>query len=231
MNGEQPHIFFRLTTQLFALLLGVLFIWLWLPELSRPRIERLPTDRFSAAAAETRRSAAAFAASIGVIRGDLWAESAFTYSDLLWDDPGPGTDLAQALRQAHVSLENALKLAPHQSGAWLLLAALTSRYPSQGFNAKEALRMSYYTGPSEWDFMPLRLGVMAHLDVSGDVELQQFASRDVRLLIARKQTSAIAEAYRDAPPAGKHFIEQIVADIDPSIVPLLRSAAQERIVN
>jgi len=225
MNGV-PHIFFRFATQLFALLLGVLFIWLLLPEMSRPGIERLPTDRVSAAAAEKRRSAAAFAASIGVIRGDLWAESAFTYSDLLLGDAAPGPTLTQALQQAHVSIENALKLAPHQSGTWLFLAALTSRYPSQGFNATEALKMSYYTGPSERDFMPLRLRLMAHLDAFGDVELQQFASRDLRSLIARKQTHAIAEAYTVASPAGKRFMEQTVADIDPSVVKLLRSGPQ-----
>ena len=226
-----PHTFFRLATQLFAILLGVLFIWLLLPELSRPGIERLPTDQASAAAAAKWRNAAALAASIGIIRGDLWAESAFTYSDLLWGGASPGTDLTQALQHAHISLENALKLAPHQSEAWLFLAALTSRFPSEGFNATEALRMSYYTGPSEPNFMPLRLRLMAHLDAFGDVEFQQFASRDLRSLIARKQTSAIADAYRDASPPGKRFIEKTVADIDPSVVDLLRSGTQKHIPN
>jgi len=225
MNGV-PHNFFRFATQLFAILLGVLSIWLLLPELSRPGIEGLPTDSVSAAAAAKGRCVASFAASIAIIRGDLWAESAFTYSDLLWGFASPGTDLAKAMQGPQTSLENALKLAPHQSGAWLLLAALASRYPSRGFNATEALRMSYYTGPSERDFMPLRLRLMVHSDAFDDVELQQFATRDLRALIARKQTSAIAEVYSDAPPAGKRFIEQTVADIDPSVANLLRSGAQ-----
>jgi len=225
MNGV-PQIFFRFATQVFALLLGLLFIWLLLPEMARPGIQRLPTDQASAAAAGKWRGAAAFAASIGVVRGDLWAESAFTYSNLLWDAADPGKDLTQALQRAHFSVENALKLAPHESGAWLLLAALTSRYPSQGFNATEALRMSYYTGPSEQDFMPLRLHLIADLNAFGDVELKQFASRDVRSLLARKQTSALAGVYRYASPAGKLFIEQTVADIDPSVVQSLRAGAQ-----
>ena len=226
-----PHIFFRFATQLFAILLGVLFIWLLLSEMSRPSIQRLPTDQVSAAAAEKWRGAAAFAASIGVIRGDLWAESAFTYSNLLWDAADPGKDLTQALQHAHLSLENALKLAPHESAAWLLLAALTSRYPSQGFNATEALRMSYYTGPSERDFMPLRLRLVATLNAFGDVELKQFASRDVRSLVARKQTSALAEAYKDASSTGRRFIEQTVGDIDPSVVQSLRAGEQQHISN
>jgi hypothetical protein len=226
--NELPHLFFRFATQLFAILLGALSLWLLLPELSRPGIERLPTDQVSAAIAAKQRSAAAFAASIGTIRGDLWAESAFTYSDLLWRGGGPSADLTQASQHAHISVQNAVKLAPHQSEAWLFLAALTSHYPSQGFNPTEALRMSYYTGPSERDFMPSRLRLMARLDAFGDVELQQFASWDLRSLIARKQASAIAEVYREASPAGKRFIEQTVADIDSSVVESLRSKAQER---
>jgi hypothetical protein len=71
--------------------------------------------------------------------------------------------------------------------------------------------------------MPLRLHLMAHLDALGDVELQQFASRDLRSLIARKQPSVIAEVYRQASKVGKHFIEQTVADIYPSVVELLRA--------
>ena len=74
--------------------------------------------------------------------------------------------------------------------------------------------------------MPLRLRLMVHSDAFDDVELQQFATRDLRALIARKQTSAMAEVYSDAPPAGKRFIEQTVADIDPSVANLLRSGAQ-----
>jgi hypothetical protein len=225
MNGVS-QIFFRFATQLFAILLGLLFIWLLLPEMSRPSIQRLPTDQASAAAAEKWRSAAAFAASIGVIRGDLWAESAFTYSNLFWD-AAPGQDLTPALQRAQLSLQNALKLAPHDSAAWLLLAALASRYPSQGFNAAEALRMSYYTGPSERDFMPLRLRLIANSNAFGDSELKQFASRDVRSLLARKQTSALAEAYGNASPTGRRFLEQTVADIDPSAVASLRAGAQQ----
>jgi hypothetical protein len=229
--SEVPQIFFRFATRLFAVLLGVLSIWLLLSELSRPGIERLPTDPASAAMAAKWRSAAAFAASIGIIRGDLWAESAFTYSDLLWGTGGPSADLTQTLRHARISAENALRLAPHQSGAWLFLAALTSHHPSQGFDPTESLRMSYYTGPSERDLMPLRLRLMARLDAFGDSELQQFASWDLRTLIARKQTSEIAEAYREASSAGKRFIEQTVADIDPSVVETVRSQAQEHAPN
>jgi hypothetical protein len=73
--------------------------------------------------------------------------------------------------------------------------------------------------------MPLRLRLMAHLDAFDDVEMQQFASWDMRSLIARKQASAIGPAYGQASLAGRRFIEQTVTDIDPSVVEALRSQA------
>ena len=143
--------------------------------------------------------------------------SAFTYSDLLWGGPAPSADLPQALQYVRASLDHAINDAPHQSDAWLFLAVLASRYPSQGLNAIEALRMSYYTGPSEQDLMPLRLRLMANLDTFGDVDMRQLASWELRSLTARKQISAIAEAYKVASPAGKQFIEQTVGAIDPAM--------------
>jgi hypothetical protein len=230
------HIVFRVLTLLFAVLLGVQCVWLLLPELSRTGIDQLPTDPASAAAAARQRGAAARKASIGIIRGDLWAASAFTYADLLWGDAGTNVDLTRAmqhartnldeLQRARASLDRALSDAPHQSGAWLLFAALALHYPSFDSNATAALKMSYYTGPSEQDLMSLRLRITAHSDLFTDAEIREFVARDLRLLLARNQKSAITDAYNAASPTGKQFIEQTVGDIDPSVRELLRAGAQ-----
>lgn len=216
---------FRLAILAFAILLGLQCVWLLLPELWRTGTDRLPTDPSSAAAAARYRSAAAWAASFGVIRGDLWAKSAFSYADLLWGDSG-GADLPQALAHARASLGHALKDAPHQSGAWLLLAGLASRYPSPSSNVTAPLKMSYYTGPSEQDLVPLRLRIAAHSSDLTDFEIRQFITRDLRLLLASRRQSAIVAAYDGASPAGKRFIEEAVGDIDPSAVKLLQAGAQ-----
>ena len=63
--------------------------------------------------------------------------------------------------------------------------------------------MSYYTGPSEQPLVPLRLRIAVQLDGSKDIELRQFISRDLRMLLAQNQKSAIAEAYNVASPSGK----------------------------
>jgi len=222
MNGpDRPlnpptGVAFRYVTLLFAVLLGVQSVWLLLAELTRPGIDRLPVDAASAAVAAKQRGLATAAASFGIIRGDLWADSAFTYADLLWGDSGSSAGLATALERVRAKLEHALDDAPHQSGAWLLLAGLAARYPSLNFNATQALKTSYYTGPSEQDLIVPRLRIAAQSGFLNDAEIREFATRDLRLLLARQQKSAIDEAYNGASPTGQAFIKQALGQMSPA---------------
>ncbi|MGA8615484.1 MAG: hypothetical protein WB760_28155 [Xanthobacteraceae bacterium] len=230
MNGPdrpltpQTGVAFRRVTLAFAALLGVQSLWLLLAELTRPAIYDLPADAASAAVAAKQRGRAALAASLGVIRGDLWEASAFTYTDLVWNDNGSSAGLTEALDRARASVERALDDAPHQSGAWLLLAGLASRYPSLNFNAVQALKTSYYTGPSEQDLMLPRLRVAAQSDFLNDPEIGEFVTRDLRLFLARHQKSAIDGAYNGGSPAGKAFIKQALGQITPQAPAAPRAA-------
>jgi hypothetical protein len=220
------HIKFRIVTLLFVALLGLQSIWITLAELSRGGVDRLPTNFSAATTAAGWRARAARAAEIGAIRGELWAQSAFTYADLLFDEND--ADVAQKLTRARAHLEHALTDAPAQPGAWLFRAGLALRYPSLGFNIVESLKMSYYTGPSEQDLIPLRLRLTAVSNAIGDVEIGQLLRRDLRLLLARKQQSAIADAYNAASPPGKRFIEQALGEIDRAAAEALRSGAKKQ---
>jgi len=224
------HHLFRLAILVVAVLLGMQCVWLTLAGLVSPGIDHLPTDFASAATAARQRNAASWAAAIGAIRGDLWAESASTYADLLWADKEASTDegLAATLAHARKSLDHALNNAPHRSGAWLLLAGLALRYPSLGFDASEALKMAYYTGASKQNLIPLRLDLAARSDTFNDVEMGQFVARDIRMLLSQKQNVAISDAYSTGSPAGKRFIEQAIRDIDPSVLQLLQSGARQK---
>jgi hypothetical protein len=221
------HNAFRLATLVLAALLGVQGVWLLLTELSRPGIDRLPTNAQAAVKSANHRNDAIWAAWIGAIRGDLWAESAFTYADLLWAGPDAGPQGTTALERARAELDKALGYAPHQADAWLLLAGLEQRYQSQKSDPAQALKMSYYTGPSERPLIPLRLLVATHLASLDDIEVQQFIRRDLRFLLARQQKSVVAEAYAGASPAGRRFIEQTVGEIDPAYLGSLRSGTQK----
>jgi hypothetical protein len=220
--NEQSHSAFRLATSLFAILLGVQCVWLLLAELCRPGISQLPTDAASAAAARNEHINAGCAARIGTIRGDLWAESAFTYADLLWNDGRGAADLVQA----HSSVNYALAAAPHQSSVWLLLAALASRYQLPNIDVKEAVRMSYYIGPSELELMRLRLWTAVQSDAFSDIELRDSISREVRLLFTHQQKSAVVAAHNAASSVGRQFIEWTIREIDPSAAESLRGSAQ-----
>ena len=225
MNSSS-NVGFRLATLTLALLLGLQCIWLLLAELSRPNLNGLPADAQVAAAALKQRSDATWAAWIGGIRGDLWAKTAFTYANLLWIGPGSDPDPTKSLEQAHAALDHALEDAPAQAGAWLLLAGLASRYGWPKLNATEALKMSYYTGPSDEALMPLRLRVAAASELTSDTEMQDFVRRDVRLLFARHREPAVAEAYQGATPAGKRLIEGAVGEVDPARLQSLRAGPE-----
>lgn len=223
------HFAFRLATLLFATLLCMQCVWLLAAEISRPGLVRLPTNAQAATAAAKQRNAATLAALIGAFRGDLWAETAFTDADLLLGEnaDAENADVTQKLARVRTNLQHALKNAPAQPGAWLFRAGLALHYPPLGFDAPEALKMSYYTGPSEQDLIPARLRIAVRLNAFSDTELSVLVRRDLRLLITQKQYSAVNEAYNAASSSGKHFIEDVMGVLDPSALKSLRPRAKE----
>jgi len=216
------HGIFRVAALLLAMVLGIYCLWMVLAELYQPGVDRLPTDPQSAAIAAGHRNDANSAAWIGFVRGDLWAQSAYTYADLLWNNSGKGgSESTSGLDQAREQLDWTVRDAPHEAGAWLLLAGLALRYHWPSPDPAEALRMSYYTGPSELPLLPLRLRVASQL-AARDAELEQLARRDLSVLIAHQQTAAVLQAYQEATPTGKEFIERAVGYIEPNLVESLR---------
>ena len=228
--SEPRHAGFRVVMLVLAALLGAQCIWLLLAEFSRTGVDSLPTNADAAAAAAKQRDAALWAASIGAVRGDLWAESAFTYASLLFDQHAavPNADLISTAAPARLSLDHALAQSPHRSDVWLLFAGMALRLPSQGIDPIEALKMSYYTGPSERDLIPLRLRLATIADRFDDVQMREFANRELRALLKAKQNSSIVEAYNTASAAGRLFIEQTVGDLDPSFLKTLRTGNAQK---
>jgi hypothetical protein len=210
LRADTPPIGFRIFTLSFATLLAAYCIWLLAADLISSPITRLPTDMRSAAAASERRTAASLAAKIGLFRGDLWSASAYTDADLLWI--GSGVD-SRSLDESRNRLDRAARFAPTKGAVWLLLAAMTSRYEWPALNPTEALRMSYFTEPSDMSLMPLRALVASRLPAL-DADMQDLARRDLRELLRHQQKSAVVRAYQPATPAGKRLIEQQAAESD-----------------
>jgi hypothetical protein len=208
-------------TLLFAVLLGLLATWLLLAEIVRPAAYSLPTDAAASLAVVDKRAAALRAASFGMFRGDLWSQAAFTYADLLWpaDRPNPSRSLDDALR----SVKRALSDAPDQPGAWLMLAALASRFPSIHMNSAELLKISYYTGPTAQELIPLRLSLAVQSDAFDDPEIRRFFGRDIRLMLRRGNTVGITALYSSTSPVRRPVIEQIIQQLDPSLLETLHA--------
>jgi hypothetical protein len=228
-SDQQSQRAFRLVVTVCAALLGMQSLWLLLPELIRPNINQLPTNARAASAAAEHHNAAVWAASVAQIRGDLWAQSAFTQADLLWPSNAKTDEaLSTALQRAHRILDRALRNTPNTFAAWLMLAALTSRFnTTDRSSAIEPLKLSYYTGPSERELVPLRLEIAIRLESFNDFEMRQLINRDIRLLLEQKQEATIGKIYNTASVNAKSFMEQTIRNIDPSASDKIRNGQKQ----
>jgi hypothetical protein len=210
---------FRQLLLAFALFLGFQALWILVPETIRPGVVQLPLDSQVAALAKLRRSKTLWAASLGFVRGDLWADGALTYADLIWTDPDDNAR-AKLEQEARTSAERALAYSPHRADVWLLLAALSYRFKWNQSQLASALKMSYYTGSNEISLVPLRLFVSVGSQVLDDTELQEMVRRDIRMIVTRNLDlkPMLTAAYKLAPSANKKFIESAVAESDSHFV-------------
>jgi hypothetical protein len=213
---------FRSLIFIFATVLACQAFWILAAEFSRPPAIPFPTDPESAADAATNRSAAHLAAQFGVIRGDLWAEDALTYSDVLRHDEKNSTVAKDsiAIEQARKVAERTLAFAPHDARIWLVLASIDSRFDWLNGKASAALRNSYYTGANETSLIPVRLFLSLSLPVISDSDFQQLVRHDLRTIVTRKpeMKSAIVNAYQYALPEGRQFAQDTLKELEPNLL-------------
>ena len=144
------------------------------------------------------------AASLARWRGDLWAACAQAGS-----------------RQGAEAAEHAVRLAPHEAGAWLVLA----RNPPPGANAVDCLKMSYYTGPNTAELMAQRLSVSVAPAMLGDDDIRLLMRHDIAGIVSRHQPlePAIVAAHRQASPEGRRAIEAAVGEVDTTLLGALQA--------
>ncbi|MGC2224540.1 MAG: hypothetical protein WA624_20400 [Methylocella sp.] len=217
----------RLALLVFGIVLGLSGLWMWLTELVRPKPIGLVFDRAGAETAAEHRTRAVLAAEIGAIRGDLWAEAAFTGARFMWSDRLAIRDWTSSgqLARVRANAETALALAPINGAAWLFLAKLPAS-PQDGENrVGTLLEMSYFTAPSALDLAPWRLERAATSSALADKDLQAFIKSDIRAILERgpEYRQVIMAAYRNAWPQNQPIFESLVADADPAVAQLLRS--------
>jgi hypothetical protein len=222
---EAAPVWLRVGLVVFSLVLTAQAIWILLAEFQHPRRIRVPVDQRASVDAALDSAQARRAAKLAVVRGDLWAESAFTYSSPLWTDEAASS--TATIDEARVRLERALRFSPHRGDVWLLLAAMADRYDWKGPKPSSLLKMSYYTAPNEQALFLLRIKVS--LRAAGqDPELPDMIGRDIRLLITRMpaEKPAFVAVYKAASGASKRFVERVVSEVDPAYLAAMRAGSQ-----
>jgi hypothetical protein len=219
-----PLTIFRVGLMVSAVSLGAYAMWISGAEITRTRPPSFPIERGSESRLELER--AAIAASIGIIRGDLWADYAILLSSRFLNEnmddhasTSPGELLA-----VQAAVEKAATLAPHDSRIWLLLAMVYSQTDTSDARVGRSLMMSYFTGANNTTLMPLRLKIATRLQVISNIDLQVLVSGEIRTIILSKPNlqSAIVDAYNSANPAGKQLVINTLRDLDPDLLSVVR---------
>jgi hypothetical protein len=217
----------RVALALFGVFLSAQAAWILLAERQRLNHIRLPVDGKTATIAFAEQDKIKQAASLAVVRGDLWAESAFTHGSQLWIDRAMELDAGDQLNaEARTALTRAVRYSPHRGDVWLMFAALADQYKWSEYQPSLLLKMSYYTAPNELALFPLRLNVSLRAKgVIDDAELQDMVSRDISVILTRAPAlkPALVAAYRSALPQGKVLAERVISDIDPGYLGVVRA--------
>ncbi|WP_213739128.1 hypothetical protein [Bradyrhizobium sp. dw_411] len=217
----------RVVLALLGLVLITQAAWILLAERYSQNHMRLPLNQQAATVVRIEQDKIRQAAAIAAVRGDLWAESAFTYAGQLWVDPALGLDAdSRSNGDAMKTLVRALRFSPHRGDAWLLFAAMADRCKWARYHPGLLLKMSYYTAPNEASLLPLRLNVSLHnQDAIADIELQDLVRRDIGVVLTRAPVlrPALVAAYRSASPAGRAFAERVIAEIEPGYLGVVRA--------
>lgn len=198
----------------YGFILAAVSFWIVVPEVARSGVTALPSNQDLAMAAATYQTRALWAARVGMLRGDLWSELAYTYAALEWNRAALP---AGSLDDAKVSADRAVSFKSVNPAVWLLIGDLAARYRWDSPNAVESLKLSYYTGPHEDRLVPLRLLIASRLDLSADPELNRLFQREIEYILLYRPSlrKAISFAYAQASAQGRLAIQKSASDIDP----------------
>jgi hypothetical protein len=217
-------IWIRRSVIALSLILGVYSSWQLTIELLRPRVPYFLVEPAHTNAGDVR--AAAVAARIGLIRGDLWLDEALLASETS-EPTGPGARSLPVLNEAREAATRSVQWAPQDARGWLLLSWLSAQLGLGSHQVIEALKMSYYTGPNDSALIPLRMDLAVRSTAIADPDFQSLVAGELRSAMRElRLQQAILSSYRRASPEGKHFLEVSVGALDAAMVAKMRAGAQ-----
>jgi hypothetical protein len=189
----------------------------------RPASSPLPS-RTSTAPTPEQISSAGRASAIAPFRSDLKADYAMALAGQTLKSDSAGQ--AQGDGAAQAAVKNALKMGPHDSRMWLVLALLEGRSNLGDSLIAEALKMSYLTGPNRAELIPVRLDTVTLHQSLNDADLRELARGDVRIVLTQfpDQRPALVKDYVRGSSVGKSFLEETARMFEPKFADSLRSA-------
>jgi hypothetical protein len=202
---------FRILSFLAIIFVGSLLI----PNLVADILRRLPLQfpaRATAAPASDEVQWAGHISAIAPFRADLKADYVNGLAgQALKSEFSTQNELAQS------AAKSALKIAPHDSQVWLVLALLRARNDLNDPLIAEALKMSYFTGPSRSALIATRLDVGTLNNSLNDPDLRELARGDIRAILTHltDQRRSLKEDYMRGSAIGRKFIEENSRMIDP----------------
>ena len=220
--SSRAELWLRTAIFTFAMVLGLQAAWILATELSRRATIIDPASVEEGTGDSPYQIAASRAARFGLVRGDLWAESALSFVNLSPTGFSSTVDLSRSetVENVRTKAKQALRYSPHDARIWLVLATLDSQSSARDSRVAASLRMSYYTGANEIELIPLRLLVLARSDALTNDDLKQLVYHDIRNVITRapQLKYTIITAYREASPVGRQLLNQILAELDPTLL-------------
>lgn len=213
---------FRLFAFLAVLLVGAFSISNLAAEFIRPIAAPLPS-RTSVAATPDQVSSSRRASAITPFRSDLKAEYAIALAGQTLKSEDTRREQADDAAQGVV--KSALKIGPHDSRMWLVLALLQMQRNIGDSGITESLKMSYLTGPIRAELIPIRLDAVTLHQALNDADLKELARGDVRVVLTEfpNQRPLLVDDYARASSIGKAFIVESARMFDPKFADSLQA--------
>jgi hypothetical protein len=214
---------FRLFALLVFVLVEGLSISSLVAEFLRPVTSPL-RSRIIAAPTPDQVEATGRASAVAPYRSDLKADYAVALAGrALKSEYAPG---GQANDAAQNAVRDALKIGPHDSRMWLVLALLQAQSNPGDSLIAESLKMSYLTGPNRAELIPTRLDAVTSHQSLNDTDLKELARGDVRIILTQlpDERQALVNDYLRGSSVGKAFLEESTRTFDPKFADSLRNA-------
>jgi hypothetical protein len=193
------------------------------------RANQIPTSRRGASGAAPEPRASGVRVALGALGGLLVLFAVWLVAAEWLHTDAPFTDIASGtadLDQARARLVRRVRLAPHDSSAWLGLADVEMRSGAAPDAIAAALKMSYYTGPNEAPLIPLRIRLAASPNLAGDADLKTLFETEILTAVQQPATRPLlVQAYRQASPDVQRRLLEIVTSVNAELAAEMRTAA------